>query len=111
MISAGLNLIFLAFMNINVYAETNEFVTKTWINTIGAIATWCMWIKVFYWMRLFNFSAHYVTLITQIIDDVRVFMLMLIIVMTAFANFFYIINFNSGANPHNEYDSDFSYVP
>jgi len=57
-----------------------------------------MWIKVFYWMRLFDFTAHYVKLILRIIGDVKVFITMLLIILLAYSNFFYIINFNSSFN-------------
>ena len=60
-----------------------------------------MWIKVFYWMRLFDFTAHYVKLILRIIGDVKVFVTMLLIILLAYSNFFYIINFNSSFNQEN----------
>ena len=72
-----------------------------------------MWIKIFYWMRLFDFTAHYVKLILKIIDDVRVFMTMLTIILFAYSNFFYIVNFNSSSNPENtefQGDDEFNYV-
>lgn len=73
-----------------------------------------MWIKVFYWMRLFDFTAHYVKLILRIISDVKVFLTMLTIIVLAYSNFFYIINFNSSANEENKEfqgeDDEFRYV-
>jgi len=53
-----------------------------------------MWIKIFYWMRLFPSLAYYVKLIIQTIADCMPFMFMVIIIMCAFANFFYVINTN-----------------
>jgi len=53
-----------------------------------------MWIKVFYWMRLFPSLAYYVNLIKQTVVDVQSFLLMCIIILSAFANFFYVLNNN-----------------
>ena len=55
---------------------------------------WIMWVKLFYWMRLFKNTAHFITLISRTIYDVRIFMLMLLIILCSFANFFFLINEN-----------------
>lgn len=88
-------------INTNVFKENNEAFSKNIIRTIGATACLMMWLKIFYWMRLFDKTAHYVTLIVQTITNVEVFFIMLTIVMLAFANFFFIINSNSSANVNN----------
>lgn len=53
-----------------------------------------MWIKVFYWMRLFASLAYYVKLIQQTIYDSVPFMIMVAIIIFAFGNYFYVINRN-----------------
>ena len=53
-----------------------------------------MWIKVFYWMRLFSALAYYVKLIQQTISDSMNFMLMVFLIILSFANFFYVIDRN-----------------
>lgn len=50
-----------------------------------------MWIKVFYWMRLFSSLAYYVKLIQQTVVDSAHFMLMVLIIILAFANFFFVV--------------------
>ena len=60
--------------------------------TIGAYAVFFMWLKMFYWMRLFESTAYYVKLIVQTIADCMTFMLMILIILLAFGNFFMIIN-------------------
>ena len=59
---------------------------------IGAYACFFMWCKMFYWMRLFESTAYYVTLIVQTISDCMTFMLMILIILLAFGNFFMVIN-------------------
>jgi len=54
-----------------------------------------LWIKMFYWMRLFKSTAHFVTLIFETIYDIKVFLIMLFIILSGFTNFFYIINKNA----------------
>jgi len=64
------------------------------INMYGSFAVFFMWIKVFYWMRLFASLAYYVKLIMQTISDSVPFMAMMLIILCAFANFFYVANQN-----------------
>ena len=66
--------------------------------TIGSIACFFLWIKVFYWMRLFKETAYYITLISQTILDIKIFSYLVCIVIFAFANFFLIINQNTPSN-------------
>lgn len=49
-------------------------------------------------MRLFRPTAYFINLITQVILDIRVFTLMLLTMIGAFANFFSIINSNTAAS-------------
>lgn len=60
------------------------------INMYGSFAVFFMWIKVFYWMRLFASLAYYVKLIMQTISDSVPFMAMMLIILAAFANFFFV---------------------
>lgn len=64
------------------------------VRAFGGFACFFMWIKVFYWMRLFSSLAYYVKLIQQTISDSMPFMLMVAIIILAYANFFYVINRN-----------------
>lgn len=50
-------------------------------------------------MRLFESTAYYVTLIVQTISDCMTFMLMIVIILLAFGNFFMIINQNMKGRP------------
>ena len=54
-----------------------------------------MWIKMFYWMRLFSSTAKYVNLIMCTIQDIAFFMVMVLIIIITFATFFFIINVNA----------------
>lgn len=79
-------------------AMDNSFFPIIWLRAYVAIACFIMWIKVFYWMRLFSSTAYYVKLITQTLDDVMLFLLLCLIILFAFANFFYMLNIGTDSN-------------
>jgi len=91
--SLTLNLTFLTIATMSQVLES-WFVDKYTMRTIGAYACFLMWLKMFYWMSLFESTAYYVKLIKQTIADCMTFMLMILIILLAFANFFLIINLN-----------------
>jgi len=64
------------------------------IRRLGALCCFLMWIKVFYWMRLFGSLAKYVNLIYCTIADCLWFMALVLIIIISFANFFYLLNLN-----------------
>lgn len=104
-------------MNINVLKESNDSVDKFTLRSIGAVACWLFWVKVFYWMRLYKKFAPYVTLIISVVKELEVFFVMLLIIGVSFGNAFYILNNNTSANPNNTAATDpmfaeeFEYVP
>ena len=61
---------------------------------IGSFASFFMWIKVFYWMRLFKSMAYFVKLIQQTISDSLNFMFMVGLITVSFANFFFVASKN-----------------
>jgi hypothetical protein len=61
-ISISFNTLFLASSSYCIIMES-RFISIQMIYTFGSFACFCMWIKVFYWMRLFKELAYYVKLI------------------------------------------------
>jgi len=61
-------------------------------------ACFIMWIKVFYWMRLWESTAYYVKLITQTLSDVKLFLLLCLVIVFAFANLFFMLNIGTDSN-------------
>ena len=72
---------------------TNE-ISHHNLQIIGSVAVFIMWIKLFYWMRLFKPFSAFIRMITEIMKDIRVFLVMLIIALSAFANIIYLLNIN-----------------
>lgn len=91
-LSLGLNFMFLVMLNTNCFLVSNEYFTKEKIRLNASVGCFILWVKLFYWMRLFKVTAYFITLITQTIFDIRVFMIMLSIMLIAFASFFSILN-------------------
>ena len=90
-----LNVIFIFMLNVNCVLKHNDYYAKNTIRLIAALGSFILWVKLFYWMRLFKATAYFITLITQTIIDIKVFMVMLTILLMAFATFFSIINKNT----------------
>jgi hypothetical protein len=81
------------------------------IYTVGGFATFFMWIKVFYWMRLFSALAYYVKLIQQTFADSFNFMLMVFIIINAFANYYYVISKNQELHNGPVYYDSYTNIP
>ena len=56
------------------------------IKPYASVAVFLMWVKLFYWMRLFENQAGFIRLLSQILYDTRAFSLMLMICLAMFAN-------------------------
>lgn len=69
-----------------------EYFDDNLIYELGSFAIFFMWIKVFYWFRLFPEYAYYVKLITQTIFDSANFSILVMIIMIAFGNFLMVAN-------------------
>jgi len=57
-----------------------------------------LWIKLFYWMRIFSTLAYFSSLILRTLYDIFAFGVMINIILFAFANYFYILNINAIAS-------------
>ena len=87
-------------------------VTEFNFRAIGAVTMFLFWIKCFFWMRIFSAYAHFITLITQTISDAQTFLVMLVLIVCAYANFFHIINLNTPANVNltKQHEEDLDFV-
>mmetsp|Transcript_220 Transcript_220/g.321 ORF Transcript_220/g.321 Transcript_220/m.321 type:complete len:252 (-) Transcript_220:468-1223(-) len=91
------NIIDISSLGINafyVYAEITNFFPGPELQVIASVACLLMWVKMFYWMRLFQPFSAFIRMITEIIKDVKVFLVMLLISLFAFANIIFVLNKN-----------------
>jgi hypothetical protein len=68
--------------------------TEVWeverVRTLGGGVVFLLWIKMFYWLRLFGSTAYFIKLIFQTIFDLRYFFILIAIIMSAFISMFYV---------------------
>jgi hypothetical protein len=91
------NMIDISSLFINFFYVTGEVFNTTShhnLQIIGSVAVFIMWVKLFYWMRLFKPFSAFIRMITEIIKDIQVFLVMLIIALGAFANIIFVLNIN-----------------
>lgn len=53
-----------------------------------------MWIKTFYWLRLFTSTSFYIKLISETLNDIKYFLICFIFILMTFGNFLLIMNHN-----------------
>lgn len=62
------------------------------ILVIGGAASFFIWIKLFYYLRIFRPTSSFIRMIVEMFRDIRVFLLIFFIGIFAFANFYYILD-------------------
>lgn len=64
------------------------------IRLIASIAIFFIWLKMFFWMRLFESTSGFIRMLTETLLDIKVFMIMLILCLFMFGNTTLILNQN-----------------
>jgi hypothetical protein len=68
------------------------------LNILGSIAVVMLWMKLFYWLRLFKPFSMFIRILSEIVKDIRVFSAMLFLCIAAFANVLMVLQDNRTAN-------------
>ena len=71
-----------------------EFPSFETQRVIAAMATLCLWIKVFDWCKLFGPTSFFIKLITETLFDIRYFMIIFLIALMMFGMPMYILQLN-----------------
>ena len=71
--------------------NSGEPVNKT-TRLLVTLAVFLMWIKAFYWMRLFGSTSFYIKLIRETLYDIRYFLILFIAILMSFGNCLLIMN-------------------
>ena len=82
--------------------------TSEEIRAVASLCTILMWVKVFYWMRLFTATSFYVKLIRETLYDIRYFIILFIIILATFANALLISNTNRDEDNAEIFENFFS---
>jgi len=113
LMSAIMNACYLIMINTCALTESTTYFSVGSVRTVGGLAAFLLWIKMFYWLRLFKSTAYFITLIFQTAKDIKPFMTLILLILFAFANFFFILNNNTPQNPvyaKTHPKADFHYV-
>ena len=84
--------IFSIGMNTLILVLNETWVEFHMIRQLAIFAVLMMWLKLFYWMRLFEATASFIRMTKEIFVDIKAFMVMLIITVCTFANAFLIMD-------------------
>lgn len=95
MLSILINTVVVGVIMTDVLHEQNTAMPLGAQRTLKAFGCFLGWIKMFYWMRLFDATAFYLNLIITTIADCGKFLIMVFLTIMAFANFFLVINYDT----------------
>lgn len=60
---------------------------------IGSLGIFCLWMKLFYFMRLFAETSFYIRMILEMFLDIKVILLVFFLGIFAFSNSYFVLNF------------------
>lgn len=90
--SSGLMLVF----------SFTDMLSVNWGSTnylIGALAVFFLWLKLFYFFRLFKNLSFFVRMIIEMFFDIRFFLLVFFCAIFAFGNAFMVLDYTDTSNP------------
>ena len=93
------NLFDLSSAIINVFIMFSYGYGYDWVDPdrtrqIAAVAVILMWIKAFYWMRLFGSTSYFIRMIGETFYDIRFFIFLFFTILFTFGNAMFILNYN-----------------
>lgn len=59
---------------------------------VGGLSVFCLWLKLFYFMRMFKATAAFVRIIVEMFIDIRIFLFIFFVGVFAFSNAFFIFD-------------------
>jgi len=74
---------------------------------MAGLACFLLWIKLFYYMRLFKPTSSFIRMILEMFKDIRIFILIFFIAILAFANFYFIIDLGNEEKILGDWDSSY----
>mmetsp|Transcript_25128 Transcript_25128/g.17794 ORF Transcript_25128/g.17794 Transcript_25128/m.17794 type:complete len:141 (+) Transcript_25128:1888-2310(+) len=93
-------------MNVGVIISYTAGANVSMVRAFASIAVFIMWLKMFYWLRIFEPTASFIRMISEILSDSITFMVMLALCIIMFANPVEVLNENR--DRYDEDDSLFS---
>lgn len=81
-----------------VFFEVTGVVTPVVNNVLGSVAVLLLWVKLFYWLRIYRAFSAFIRMVSEIVKDIQVFSVMLLICLAAFANCIIVLQKNREIN-------------
>ena len=66
----------------------------TFVRTCGGMTLFLLWLKMFYWLRIFTKTRYFIKLIVATLSDLKRFFYIIGVIMAAFITIFYVISHN-----------------
>lgn len=81
-----MDLFSLLFTAVFVMLDVTNAVSVSTNNVVGSVAVLLLWMKLFYWLRIYKQFSSFIRMISEIVYDIRIFTVMLVLCLAAFAN-------------------------
>lgn len=81
-------------LNVAIIAMSNTGTDMKQVRIFAAVAIFVLWIKMFFWMRLFDSTSGFIRMLIETLSDIKVFMCMLLLCLFMFGNTTLILNQN-----------------
>jgi len=77
-----------------IYFQFFHDISQAMNNLIGSVAVLLLWVKLFYWLRIYKEFGAFIRMVAEIVKDIRVFSIMLCLCLAAFASCIIVLNNN-----------------
>ena len=100
-LSSFWNMIDLTSLLLNLFIQLIDFANldESWYVTFAGMAVLFVWLKLFYFGRIFSSTATIIRIVIEITYDMKYFLLVLLLSIAAFGNWFYILARNNKEYP------------
>ena len=71
------------------------FSFPTFERSVNAVSTFFLWIKFLYFMRIFRPTSKFISIITAVVADMKVFMVVFMVSLVSFSQSMYILSNNN----------------
>ena len=69
-----------------------ELMSDVVVRSISSLIMICMWMKMFDWLRMFDYSSKYISLIIYTLDDIMPFFIIFLLFLFMFGSAMFILN-------------------
>jgi len=75
---------------------------------MAGLTCFLLWLKLFYYMRLFKPTSAFIRMIIEMFKDIRIFIFIFFIAILGFANFYYVLDQGNTKKILEDWDSTYN---